>query len=66
MIASGLAAITRIAGVGMQAVADDNIWLNLLQYAAPLAATAWGLSRVFHRMRAPQCRPSGALAAQTA
>jgi lipopolysaccharide export system permease protein len=49
MIAAGLAAITRIAGVGMQAVADDNVWLNVLQYLVPLAATAWGLSRVFRQ-----------------
>ena len=49
MVASGLAAITRIAGVGMQAVADDNIWMNLLQYAAPMAAVVWGLSQVFHQ-----------------
>ena len=49
MIAAGLAAITRIAGVGMQAVADDNIWFNVLQYLVPLGATAWALSRVFRQ-----------------
>ncbi len=56
MVASVLAAITRIAGVGMQAVADDNVWLNLLQYAAPLAAAAWGLSQVFHQPVAAQAK----------
>jgi lipopolysaccharide export system permease protein len=66
MVAAGLAAITRIAGVGMQAVADDDIWLNLLQYAAPMAAVAWGLSQVFHQAKAPKRRPSAALAAQAA
>ena len=49
MTAAALAAITRIAGVGMQAVADDNVWLNVLQYLVPLAATAWALSRVFRQ-----------------
>ena len=66
MVASGLAAITRIAGVGMQAVADDNIWMNLLQYAAPMAAVVWGLSQVFHQARAPKRRPAAALAGQAA
>ena len=66
MVASALAAITRIAGVGMQAVADDNIWLNLLQYAAPMAAVAWALSQVFHQAKAPRRRPAAALAAQAA
>ena len=64
MVASGLAAITRIAGVGMQAVADDNVWLNLLQYAAPMAAIAWGLSQVFHQHKAPRRKPALAFAAQ--
>jgi lipopolysaccharide export system permease protein len=49
MTAAALAAVTRIAGVGMQAVADDNVWLNTLQYLVPLAATAWALSRVFRQ-----------------
>lgn len=46
-IAAALAAVTRMAGMGMQAVADDQVWLNLLQYAVPLAAVWWGMSRVF-------------------
>jgi lipopolysaccharide export system permease protein len=49
MTAAALAAVTRIAGVGMQAVADDNVWLNVLQYLVPLAAMAWALSRVFRQ-----------------
>ena len=49
LTAIGVAAIARIAGFGMQSVADDELWLNLLQYAVPLATIAWGLSQVFKR-----------------
>lgn len=56
MVASAVAAITRIAGVGVQAVADDSLWLNLLQYVVPLTATAWGLWQVFHLAKAPRRR----------
>ncbi|MDB5459954.1 MAG: lptF, partial [Caulobacteraceae bacterium] len=48
-MAAALAAVVRILGVGVQAVADDNAWLNLLQYAVPLAAIAWAMSRVFRQ-----------------
>ena len=47
--AAGIAAVVRIAGVGMQAIADDNVWLNLLQYAVPIGAIAWAMSRVFRQ-----------------
>jgi lipopolysaccharide export system permease protein len=65
MVACGLAAVTRIVGVGVQAVADDAVWLNVLQYAVPLAATAWALSRVFRQKsrRSKAHRPPVALAA---
>jgi lipopolysaccharide export system permease protein len=49
MTAAALAAVTRIAGVGVQAICDDNVWFNLLQYLTPLAAVAWAMSRVFHQ-----------------
>jgi lipopolysaccharide export system permease protein len=49
LTAIGVAAVARIAGFGVQAVADDQVWLNLLQYAVPVAAIAWGLSQVFKR-----------------
>jgi lipopolysaccharide export system permease protein len=53
-----VAAVTRIAGFGVQAVADDNVWFNALQYAVPVAAVWWGLSQVFRRpprtVRAPR------------
>jgi lipopolysaccharide export system permease protein len=64
LTAIGVAAVTRIAGFGVQAVADDNVWLNVLQYAVPLAAVAWGLGQVFHRQaRVPRSPPAAALAA---
>ncbi len=47
--AAGLAAFVRILGVGVQALCDDNVWFNLLQYAVPLAAIAWAMSRVFRQ-----------------
>jgi lipopolysaccharide export system permease protein len=51
LVAIGLAAVARIMGFGVQAVADDNVWFNLLQYAVPVAATAWGLHQLFRRPR---------------
>ncbi len=58
LTAIAVAAVTRIAGFGVQAVADDNVWLNILQYAVPLAAVAWGLGQVFHRQaRVPRSAP---------
>jgi len=47
--AAAIAAVVRILGVGVQAVCDDNIWLNVLQYAVPLAAVAWAMSRIFRQ-----------------
>jgi lipopolysaccharide export system permease protein len=46
---AAIAAVVRIAGVGMQAIADDNVWLNLLQYAVPIGAIAWAMTRVFRQ-----------------
>jgi lipopolysaccharide export system permease protein len=48
-MAAAIAAVVRIVGVGVQAVADDNAWLNLLQYAVPILAIAWAMSRVFRQ-----------------
>jgi lipopolysaccharide export system permease protein len=47
--AAAIAAVVRIAGVGVQAIADDDVWLNLLQYAVPIGAIAWAMSRVFRQ-----------------
>ena len=56
-IASAAAAAVRIVGVGVQAVCDDNIWFNLLQYLVPIAAALWALSAVFKTKRAARRRP---------
>jgi lipopolysaccharide export system permease protein len=50
-IAAATAAVVRIAGVGVQALCDDDSWFNVLQYAVPLGATAWALSRIFRRKK---------------
>lgn len=43
------AAVVRIMGFGVQAACDDSAWLNVLQYAVPIAATWWGLSQIFRQ-----------------
>jgi lipopolysaccharide export system permease protein len=53
LVAIGVATVTRIMGFGMAAVADDNVWLNVLQYAVPLLAMIWGLHQVFRRRARP-------------
>jgi lipopolysaccharide export system permease protein len=64
LTAIAVAAVTRIAGFGVQAVADDQVWLNVLQYAVPVAAIAWAMGQVFHRPAKPRPAPSSvALAA---
>ncbi|HXQ09665.1 MAG TPA: LPS export ABC transporter permease LptF [Caulobacteraceae bacterium] len=49
LIASGLAAVTRIAGAGAQALCDTQVWANALQYAIPLAATFWAFREIFRQ-----------------
>jgi lipopolysaccharide export system permease protein len=49
LIASALAAVTRIAGAGAQALCDTQVWANVLQYAIPLAATYWAFRQVFRQ-----------------
>lgn len=48
-LAAAAAAAVRIVGVGVQAICDDNVWFNALQYATPLIASFWALSEVFRR-----------------
>jgi len=62
LTAIGVAAVARIAGFGVQAVADDQVWLNLLQYAVPLVAIVWGLSQVFKRPARVKRSPPAAVA----
>lgn len=49
LVSIAVAAVARIAEFGVQAVADDHVWLNLLQYAVPVATAAWALGQVFQR-----------------
>ena len=51
--ASALAALARILGFAFQALAIHSPWLNLMQYLAPIGATAIALAIVF---RAPVAR----------
>jgi lipopolysaccharide export system permease protein len=48
-IMSAVAAVTRIAGFAVQDAAEDAPWLNVLQYAIPLAVIWWGLHGVFRQ-----------------
>lgn len=42
-----IAAVVRIVGFQVQAAAEDEAWLNALQYAVPLLATAFALRSIF-------------------
>jgi lipopolysaccharide export system permease protein len=45
IITAGVAAgLVRIAGFGVQAACDGNVWLNTLQYLVPLIPTVWAMS----------------------
>jgi len=55
--AAAVAAALRIVGVGVQAICDDNIWFNVLQYAVPLGASLWALSEVFKRQASHRPKP---------
>ena len=48
-IVSGVAIFVRVLGFIAQAAAEGNVWLNILQYAIPLLATAVALRSVFRQ-----------------
>ena len=48
-VVGGIAAVVRILGFVVQAACDDSAWLNVLQYAVPLAATGLALRSVFRQ-----------------
>ncbi len=48
-IVSGVAIFIRVLGFIAQAAAEGNVWLNILQYAIPLLATAFALRSVFRQ-----------------
>jgi lipopolysaccharide export system permease protein len=70
-VMAGFAALTRIIGFVVQAACDDNVWLNVLQYAVPGLALALALRSVFRQgvsrspstgKPRPTARPKGAAA----
>lgn len=46
---SAIAAVVRLLGFQVQAACEDEAWLNILQYAVPLAATWGALASVFRQ-----------------
>jgi lipopolysaccharide export system permease protein len=48
-VVAALAAFTRILGFTVQAACEDSAWLNILQYAVPLGATALALRSIFRQ-----------------
>jgi len=48
-IVGGLAALVRIAGFVAQSAGEANVWVNVLQYAIPLGATALALRSIFRQ-----------------
>jgi lipopolysaccharide export system permease protein len=48
-VMGAIAAFVRILGFVAQAACDDNVWLNILQYLIPLAATGFALRGVFRQ-----------------
>jgi lipopolysaccharide export system permease protein len=48
-IMGGIAAGVRLVGFQVQAACEDNAWLNVLQYAVPLATTWIALALVFRQ-----------------
>ena len=49
MAMAAIAAMTRILGFVVQAASEANIWINILQFAVPLGATAYGLRAIFRQ-----------------
>ena len=46
---SAIAAVVRLVGFQVQAACEDEAWLNVLQYAVPLAATWGALASLFRQ-----------------
>lgn len=60
---AGIAAVAifvRVLGFAVQSACGSQPWLNILQYAVPLAATAWAAKQVF-RQRVSRFIPMAAL-----
>ena len=48
-ILGGAAILVRILGFVAQSAAEANVWVNILQYAIPLGATAFALHSIFRQ-----------------
>jgi lipopolysaccharide export system permease protein len=48
-VVAASAAVVRILGFVVQAASEENAWINVLQYAIPIAATAIALRSVFRQ-----------------
>jgi lipopolysaccharide export system permease protein len=48
-VVGGIAALVRIFGFVAQSASEGNVWLNILQYAIPLGATALALHSIFRQ-----------------
>ena len=48
-VVAALAALVRIFGFVAQSASEGNVWLNILQYAIPLGATALALHSIFRQ-----------------
>ena len=48
-VVGAVAALVQIVGFGVKAACDNDVWLNPLQYAVPLAAIWWGLRQIFRQ-----------------
>ena len=46
---SGVAILVRILGFVAQSASEGNVWINVLQYAIPLGATAFALRSIFRQ-----------------
>jgi lipopolysaccharide export system permease protein len=58
---AALAILTRIIGFVVQAACDHNVWLNVMQYAVPLAAMGFALRSIFRKPAAPSRLRAGGL-----
>ena len=48
-VVSAIAIVVRVLGFVAQSAAEGNVWLNVLQYAIPILATAFALRSVFRQ-----------------
>jgi len=58
-----IAAVARILGIGAQAACAGQVWLNILQYAIPIATTGWAFADLFRPLPTRARRAFGGAAA---